>query len=268
MSKINAVLIALVLIVAAVVTLISSGGVRSMHAGFMNVFSPFLKTGRAVQEQLGAVGTGLKTLEQLEAEHRQLTLENRELRATVLMLRDMESERNRLRDALAYLEKSEFRLIPAQVISREAGSWWQTVRINRGFEDGVEADMPVITDKGLVGKTVAVSKNTATVMLITDENCRVGARIEGTREQGILQGKRVSGEAQGELELNFLTKQAEVRPDLAVYTVGVGGAVFPGGIPIGQVLSFRTRELDGQAAVRPVVDFSALTDVFVVRGGK
>jgi rod shape-determining protein MreC len=266
MSKINAVLLGLMLLVAVFVTLVGTGAVRSMHASFLDWMSPFLHTGRAVQEQIGAVGSGLKTLEQLEAEHRQLSLENRELRATVLMLRDMETENNRLRDALGYMSRAEFRLISAQVVSRDSSSWWQSIRINRGFEDGIEVDMPVITDRGLVGKTVAVSKNLATVMLITDENCRVGARVEGTNEQGIIRGKRLSEEAQGELELNFLTKQASLQSGQSVFTVGVEGGVFPPGIPVGKIMSFRVRELDGQAIVRPEVDFSSLKDVFVVTG--
>ncbi|MFV0416140.1 MAG: rod shape-determining protein MreC [Chthoniobacterales bacterium] len=268
MSKLNAALLVIVLIIAAIVTLIGTGSIQSMHSRFMGGMSPFLRTGKAVQEQFSAAGSGLKTFEQLQIENKQLLTENAELRATVLMLRDMETERNQLRDALSYLEKSEFHLIAAQVVSRDAASWWQVIRINRGFEDGIDVDMPVITEKGLVGKTVSVSKNISSIMLITDENCRVGARIEGTREQGICSGERVSDEAQGELQLNFLTKQAKLEKGQKVFTIGVGRAVFPAGIPIGTVQSFRVRELDGQAILRPEVDFSSLNDVFVVRGGK
>jgi dTDP-4-amino-4,6-dideoxygalactose transaminase len=36
--------------------------------------------------------------------------------------------------------------VPARVLSRDASSWWSTVKINRGFEDGLEPDQPVLTD--------------------------------------------------------------------------------------------------------------------------
>ncbi len=109
----------------------------------------------------------------------------------------MEAENNKLRAALDYRERSIFRLIPSQLISRDASTWWNTVTINRGFEDGVDDGSPdarggmgvpmtVITDQGLVGKVMTTGKNDARVLLITDENCKVGAYVEGTREKGIV----------------------------------------------------------------------------------
>ena len=52
--------------------------------------------------------------------------------------------------------------------------------------------MPVVTDEGLVGKTTTVSENISIVLLVSDENCRVAASVEGTREQGIVSGERVT----------------------------------------------------------------------------
>ena len=80
-------------------------------------------------------------------------------------------------------------------------------------------------------------------------------------------GERVSGSVTPVLELNFLTKQANLEPGRKVYTSGVGG-VFPPGLLIGTVLSFRVRELDSQARITPAVDLSHLEDVFVVTGNK
>jgi rod shape-determining protein MreC len=46
------------------------------------------------------------------------------------------------------------------------------------------------------------------------------------------------------------------------------GGVFPSGLLVGVVKSFRVRELDGQAQLAPAVDLSHLEDVFVVTGRK
>ena len=100
--------------------------------------------------------TGLKTLEELESDNAALRVENRSLRATNEALRDVEHEVNRLRHALNYRERSLFKLVPAEVITRDAATWWRTVTINRGKEDGVEPEMPVLTDEGLIGKTTTV----------------------------------------------------------------------------------------------------------------
>src|SRR5438270_508187 len=95
----------------------------------------------------------------------------------------------------------------------------------------------------------------------------VAASVEGTREQGIVSGERVSGGLAPLLDLNFLTKQANLQPGQKAYTSGVGG-VFPSGLFLGTVKSFKARALDGQAKLAPAVDLSHLEDVFVVTGRK
>jgi rod shape-determining protein MreC len=209
----------------------------------------------------------LKTLDEVERDNTSLRVENRSLKATNQALRDVEHEVNRLRRALAYRERSVFRLVPAEIVARDSSTWWRTVTINRGKADRIESDMPVVTDEGLVGKTTTVGDNISIVLLLSDENCRVAASVEGTREQGIVSGERVTGSVTPLLDLNFLSKQANLQPGQKTYTSGVGG-VFPSGLLIGSVQSFRARELDGQARVAPAVDLSHLEDVFVVTGNK
>jgi len=141
------------------------------------------------------------------------------------------------------------------------------VTINRGKRDGIETDMLVATDVGLIGKVSTVSDSISVVLLVSDENCKVAASVEGSREQGIVSGERVIAGLNPLLNLNFLSKQADLKPGQKVYTSGVGG-VFPSGLLIGVVKTFRVRELDGQAQLTPAVDLSHLEDVFVVTGRK
>lgn len=262
-------IIALVIFVGIVGYFLSFGPeqTRSLQAGFYQAISPFLKSGSGLEKQITQVRAGLKTLEELERETNTLRVENRALRATNEALRDVEREVNRLRSALNYSERSLFKLVPAEIIARDASTWWRTITINRGKQDGIQTDMPVVTDQGLVGKTTTVSESIAIVLLISDENCRVAANVEGSREQGIVSGERVVGAAAPMLELNFLSKQANLQPNQKVYTSGVGG-VFPSGLMIGTVRDYKVRELDGQARLTPAVDLTKLEDVFVVTGRK
>jgi rod shape-determining protein MreC len=240
---------------------------RKFQAGVYQLLAPFFTTGSGLQKQITSVRTGLKSLEELEKDNNALQVENRSLKATNQALRDVEHEVNRLRHALNYRERSVFRLVPAEIVTRDASTWWRTVTINRGKDDKIESDMPVVTDEGLVGKTTTVSDTISIVLLVSDENCKVAATVEGTREQGIVSGERVAGGVTPLLNLNFLSKQANLQPGQKVYTSGVGG-VFPSGLLIGTVKSFRVRELDGQAQLAPAVDLSHLEDVFVVIGRK
>lgn len=273
MKKVNLILAILVVLLGVFFMLLSTDSAQRVQRGVMGFLSPFLRTGSAVQEGLGAMGKGLKSLDELQADNRRLERENKELRAVNTILRDMETENNKLRAAMDYRERSIFRLVPAQVISRDASSWWNTITINRGFEDGVDdglqagVPMTVITDRGLVGKIMTAGKNDAKVMLVTDENCKVGAYVEGTQEKGIVNGLRVQEGGAPVLQMNFLSKNANLQPGQKVYTQGVG-AVFPSGLLIGTVKSFKPRELDGQAILEPAVDFPTLADVFVIAGAK
>ena len=240
---------------------------RKLQAGFYQMISPFLSTGSNLEKQITSVRTGLKSLEELEKDNAQLRVDNRALNATNQALRDVEREVNRLRLALAYRERSIFKLVPAEIVTRDASTWWRTVTINRGKQDGIETDMSVVTDQGLVGKTTTVSDSISIVLLVSDENCRVAANVEGTREQGIVSGERVAGALTPLLNLNFLSKQANLQPGQKVYTSGVGG-VFPSGLLVGVVKEYKVRDLDGQARVAPAVDLAKLEDVFVVTGRK
>lgn len=262
-------IIALVVLGAILAYFLSFGadGTRKIQAGFYKVISPFLSTGSGLKKQLSSVSTGLKTLEEVERDNASLKVENRSLKATNQALRDVEHEVNRLRRALAYRERALFRLVPAEVLTRDSSTWWRTITINRGKNDGVEPDVPVVTDEGLVGKTATVGDNISVVLLISDENCKVACTVEGTREQGIVSGERVTGSVMPMLDLNFLSKQANLSPGPKVYTSGVGG-VFPSGLLVGVIQSHKVRELDSQARVTPAVDLSHLEDVFVVTGRK
>ena len=174
-----------------------------------------------------------------------------------------------MRLALDYRERSSFKLLAARIISRDASTWWNTIRIDRGFEDGVEADQPVLTDVGLVGKTTTVTKNEALVVLVSDETCRIAAKIEGTKEHGIISGMRVQEDAIGGLlQMNFLSKNAPIQPGQEVFTAGVARGSFPPGILIGKVKEFIPRALDGQAVIEPCVNLMSTEDVFVLVGKK
>ena len=240
---------------------------RKLQAGFYQVISPFLSSGSSLEKQITGMRSGLQSLEELERNNNSLQVENRSLKATNQALRDVEHEVNRLRTALNYRERSVFKLVPAEIVTRDASSWWRTVTINRGRQDRIETDMAVVTEEGLVGKTTTVADTISVVLLVSDENCRVAATVEGTREQGIVVGERVAGAQTPVLDLNFLSKQANLSPGQRVYTSGVGG-VFPSGLLVGLVKDFKVRELDSQAHLSPAVDLSKLEDVFVVTGNK
>lgn len=267
MKRANLIALGIFILLLGGLLLVGPLGTQKIQSSFLGLLSPFLTTGSNLEKRITAIRQGLKTLDQLEIENKELALHNKELRAVNLMLRELEQENNRLRKALEYRDRASFRLVPARIIARDASTWWNTLKIDRGFEDGIDVDMPVITEDGLVGKTVTVTKNASTVLLISDEMCRVSVNIEGSRDQGIVSGERNSQTGTPVVGMRFLPKLAGLQPGQKVYSSGVGG-VYPSGLFIGAVGEFKVRELDSYASIIPAVDLTTLEDVFVVIGKK
>lgn len=263
MKQLSIITLVVFLVALGALFTLSPRTTQRIQSSFLGAIAPFLKGGSSLQHQFVGFREGLKSLEELERDDQLLRVELKELKATNQMLRDLEVENNRLRRALGYHQRSVFTLIPSRIVSRDAATWWSTVKIDKGFEDGIEPDMPVLTEDGLVGKTTTVSKNMSTVILIADENCKVACMIEGSREQGIVKGARTSSNTMPEITLNFLSKNADLKSGQKVYSSGVGG-VFPSGVYVGQVKDFKTHELNGQATLIPAVDLTTIEDVFVI----
>jgi rod shape-determining protein MreC len=270
MSRSSIIAIIAFIVVTGLLFTLSQSTTRNVQAKMLEVVRPLHATTSSVGRNIGALGKGLKSLEELEQENSLLTRDNQSLRAYNQLLSGLKAENDQLRQSLGFRENAatKYRLLPARIIARSAATWWSNVQIDRGELDGVEDDMPVITDVGLVGKTTTVAKSTAYVVLIADENCKVAVNVEGTREQGILSGERVANSVQPDLVLNFLSKNAALKIGQRVVSSGVSGGVFPSDLLVGTIKDFQPRVLDGRATVTPAVDLSKLENVFVVLGTK
>lgn len=263
MQRSHVIAIAVFVLAVALLFIFNPRNAPKVQSGVLGAASPFLKAGSS----LSTFREGLKSLEQLEQENALLRSENKELKAVNQSLRDLESENNKLREALGYRSRAAFQLIPARVVARDASTWWNTIKIDKGLDHGIEPDMPVITESGLVGKTTTVASDMSTVILISDESCKVSVTVAGTREQGIVKGERTSSNSQPIISMGFISKEAVLEKGQRVETSGVGG-VYPKGLFVGVVDHFETRALDGYAILKPAVDLAEVEDVFVVADRK
>src|SRR5262245_65092783 len=92
---------------------------QQVQAGFLGLVSPFLKQGSSVQRYYVTKKEGLKRLDDIESEVKQLRIANKELSATNQALRGLEEDNNKLRAALGYRERAVFMLMPARIIARD-----------------------------------------------------------------------------------------------------------------------------------------------------
>ncbi|GAB4484685.1 MAG: hypothetical protein OHK0031_08740 [Anaerolineales bacterium] len=156
--------------------------------------------------------------------------------------------------------RSENSYTAASVIGRDPSPFLHYIILDRGSADGIQRGMPVITEKGLVGRVDAVIANAARVQLITDPGSSVNVRLEKAGREAAL-----TGSVSGELSLELVAQDVPLTVGDILLTSGLGGG-FPPDLIVGQILNIRKRDSDlfQQVTVQPVVDFSALKIVLIV----
>lgn len=224
-----------------------------------------------VQSVAGWTSAGLRGAAHALQEMFRLREENARLRAELERLRqvqalyaDLENENRALRAELGLKARSEYPLLPAQVIVRSPSAWFSSVVIDRGSRDGVRVNMAVVNSEGLVGKVERVTPFTSTVKLLVDPDFQASVIDAVTGEDGRVQGRGSEG-AVAEFPFN---RDARVEPGHALLTSGLG-AVLPRGLLVGTVetVGMRENNLVKFATVRPAVDFARLDFVQVVLTG-
>lgn len=180
-------------------------------------------------------------------------------------VREAQALKDELDEALDLLEldapytSGDF--VNAQIIGKSPSNYRWARFIDKGFVDGIRRNMAVINADGLVGKVISVTRRNALVLLLIDPKAAAGARLEGRRDTGKIQG---NGEDEG-LSLELIGSNSEVGEADQVITSGQDD-VFPPGIPIGlvDVISGDIRQPDQQIIVDPWVDFTALDYVRIL----
>jgi rod shape-determining protein MreC len=256
--------------IAIALLILSTSGLLTPAEGFLNSVSrPFLITfsglGRQASNAVAAVRE-LRTLrsgnQQLEAQVNTLTIDN-------LRLKEVEAENQRLRELLRFAQLNplyDFRggQVIARVTSRGPSNYLKTVTIDLGSEHGIEPGMPVVTERGLVGRVQKVGPGSATVLLITDPGSGVQALVQRNRLVGV-----VGGRAGSLPVLDFIPQDGDLSVGDLIITSGLGGT-FPKNLVIGQVVEVHQRdyEMFQQATLRPTVDFDKLEFVLVITNFK
>lgn len=184
-----------------------------------------------------------------------------EAHAELNSLREAEAENARLKSLLSYVEDTADQEIVARVIGLNASAQFQSIRINRGENDGVRFGMPVVTDEGAVGQIVRSVGGSADVMLLTDPGSHIGGVIQRTRVR-----VTITGTGGGRpLSLDMVRREDDARDGDIVVTAGSDG-IFPRGVRVGVV---RTPERPSvgmfmKATLEPSVELDRVEEVLVI----
>ncbi len=180
---------------------------------------------------------GFKSLDAAVKEARDLREQNAQLQTENSVYRNLEEENRHLREMLGFKQDSQFKLLACRVVNRDASNWWNRVSINRGWKDTdrLTPDLPVVTPRGLVGKTGTVGRYDTEVILMSDQNFAISASLEGSNDQGMVVGMGAPGEGRFRARMTYLPRDSKPLVGTRVFSAGVGG-VFPAGLFLGTVL--------------------------------
>ncbi|MBU1423919.1 MAG: rod shape-determining protein MreC, partial [Bacteroidetes bacterium] len=123
---------------------------------------------------------------ELQQENELLRKLNVSLSDEVNRLRGAKIENEQLRKMLEFKEKSQYQLVPADVVGKSLHLLKNTITLNVGEKDGVQVDMPIISEQGIVGRIVVASSNYSIGQLIINKDFRTSVKIQRSRVDGIL----------------------------------------------------------------------------------
>ena len=196
----------------------------------------------------------------LQEENEALRRANVNLADELNQLREAKLENMRLHRLLGLRETAKYDLIPAKVIGKTLYLLRNTITMNVGEKDRVAPGMPIVTDRGLVGKILATSGGYALGQIIMNRDFRVGARIQRSRVDGIL-----AWEGGTHSLLKNISKTLDVKVGDVVETSGYSNT-YPPSIRIGVVgaVTEQPGSLFKTIWVENAVDFATLEEVFVM----
>jgi rod shape-determining protein MreC len=207
------------------------------------------------KSQVSKLRAELRHYENLAAQYQSAYIRNQQL--------------SRLLSVDQSLSISAYHPVTAQVIQRDPTLWYAHIEVDKGSDDGVHYDDPVIGDGGLVGKVSMVGATFSIVTLITDHSMAVAAQVQDNAGDTGMLVPEVGNP--NELLVQYLPPRSQIAPGDQVVTAGfTDGALedlYPAGIPIGTVASDSTQtELltNGQIHVTPTVDLRHLDVVQIL----
>lgn len=173
---------------------------------------------------------------------------------------EMRQANERLRKLLALGQEVQRPVLAAEVVGKDPSPWFQTILVDKGRANGVQAGLPVISPQGIVGLVVEATGHYAKVMLLTDPNSAVDAIVQANRARGIIKGG-----TSGYCIFDFVLRKHDLNIGDTVISSGMDG-VFPKGLPIGRITEIDKEDsgIFQAVTVKPYVDFERLEEVLIV----
>jgi rod shape-determining protein MreC len=251
----------------------AAGGLHDFSRGAQAAFSPLEKGVSIAFTPIRNLANWTGDVFHAKKENKELKKEVQQLRGQVAQNQTAQRDANQLGALLNIPGRSTFmtgyKPVSARIIERSPTVWYSSWIINKGSNDGVRVNEPVVAAGGLAGKISSTTGGTARVTLITDESSSVSAEVMPDGSAGLVEPEVGNPD---DLLLNYLPKDAKLQPGQTVLTSGFmsgrGDSLFPRSIPIGRVKRVDPSEVElyQRVHLQPYVDFRKTDYVQVMTG--
>lgn len=227
--------------------------------------SPFQWCFTKIGEGLGGYAVYFRTIADLREENRRLRSELEAAQNAVYDAELINRENEYLRDYLMMKsEHSDFQFAEASVTGRESTNYRTVYTLSKGSMHGIEVNMPIVTDDGLIGCVTEVGATWCRAMIVTEMASSVGAYSERSGALGIVDGD-YSVRFDGNCLMRYIEGDADIAVGDKVLTSGIG-SIYPRGILIGTVSAVTADPVSRTitATVTPAADLENITKVMII----
>lgn len=212
------------------------GVINEIRSVAADVLSPIGRAGTAVTQPIGDFFYSAFQQGELKAQNQRLRRENERLRGELLQVPDYQSQLRVLKDQLRLDFATDVSTVAAQVIDTSPSNFDSTIVVNRGSDEGIVKDMPVVVATGLVGRVETTQSHRSVVRLLTDPDVHVAVTMAQANVNAVTRGAGPGNP----IGLDFVPQGTNPGEAEKVFTSGLQGAAYPKGIPVAQIVSAST----------------------------
>ena len=217
-----------ILILLVFLSNVKSGSLSYIENVFSSIVMPLQSGYTHLKNKISGNSNFFTNMDSLKTENEELKNENSKLAQNLRELEIIKAENETLKEYLGLTQKyTNYETVPAYIISKDISNYSSTFVINVGKRDGIEENMTVISDEGLVGYVVSATDNTSKVQTIIDSSSSVTASLTNSDDSIVCKGSLNDGM----LRATYIPTNAEISEGDTIETSGMGG-IYPKGVVI------------------------------------
>lgn len=262
------ILIGLILISSVMLAFNSGSFVINFKKVGFSVVSTIEKGVHSVVDGVSDTFNAVSELRKLKKDYNDLLIKLDKYEEMQRTNADIRKENERLKEQLDFAVSLDEKNIPARIISRDLDNAFSYLTIDKGSVNGIKKNMQVIAfqngNQGLVGKVVQVGTFTSQIMPIYNINNMVSARIQNTRDLGLVNGL---GSQDQPLMMQYIRKRVAESLNFGDIIVTSGeNDNYMRDIPIGYISKITVVDYNSSLNIEltPIIDFARLETVVVI----